>query len=364
VTNLEVKTSDFHGGPRHFVKHVFEAFTPQETIQFFKEIGVNLILEPGGKYFPTTHSAHTILNALVSEMEREHVTLKTGIRITNIKKTGDVFYLQNDDGAYQVSARNVILTTGGLSHPTTGSDGTGYAIAKSFGHTSLPTFPALTPLLTDDKDWKSLSGISLEAKLFFFKNGKKEEEYQGSFLFTHFGFSGPVALNISRHFSSASRDEESQIRANFLPDHSEESLKASFQSVQKKNPKKLIKNILTDEFSLPERFVETFLKKIGIAENEALVMLSNEKKKNLIQSLLHYSLEVTGIFGYQKAEVTAGGINLKEINVSTLESKLVEGFYFAGEILDVDGRIGGFNFQWAWSTGAIAGRSAAKRALS
>jgi predicted Rossmann fold flavoprotein len=133
--------------------------------------------------------------------------------------------------------------------------------------------------------------------------------------------------------------------------------------VQKKNPRKLIKNILTDEFSLPERFIEIFLKKIGVKESESFGTCSNEKRKSLIQSLLYYPLEVTSVFGYQKAEVTAGGINLKELNVSTLESKIVEGLYFAGEILDVDGRIGGFNFQWAWSTGAIAGRSAARRAL-
>ena len=381
VTNKEVKTSDFKGGASHFVKHVLEAFTPQETIRFFKDIGVELVLEPSGKYFPATHSAQTVLTALMIETGRAGVTLKTGIRITDITKIGNLFHLKNTEGTYQISAKKVILTTGGLSHPTTGSDGTGYKIAKSFGHTIVETFPALTPLLTEDPDWKKLSGIALEMKLSFFsasrrrrasprflagggsvlggKNGKKECDYQDSFLFTHFGFSGPAALDISRYFASAKQEEHPQIIASFLPQHHDESLKAAFQSAQKRSVAKTIKNILAEEFQLPERFAETFLQKIGISKNESIGKCSSENRKRLIRLLLHYPLEVTGVFGYQKAEVTAGGVDLKEVNVSTMESKLADGLYFAGEILDVDGRIGGFNFQWAWSTGAIAGRSAA-----
>ena len=360
VTNKEVKPSDFQGGPSYFVKHVLEAFTPQATVRFFKEIGVDLVLEPTGKYFPITHSAQTVLDALLKETGRVGVTLKTGVRITEIKKTGGLFHLKNTEGAYQISARKVILTPGGLSYPTTGSDGTGYGIAKSFGHRIVNTFPALTPLLTNDSDWKGLSGISLEAKLSFFKNGKKGCECRDSFLFTHFGFSGPAALDISRHLASAQREKNPQVVASFLPHYHEESLKEAFQSVQKKSPNKRIKNILAEEFSLPDRFVETFLKKIGVSGNESMGKCSNENRKRLTRLLLNYPLEITGVFGYKKAEVTAGGVDLKEVKVSTLESKLTDGLYFAGEILDVDGRIGGFNFQWAWSTGAVAGQSVAR----
>jgi len=315
VTNREVSPADFQGGARHFIKHVLEAFTPEETLGFFKRIGVELLLEPSGKYFPVTHSARTVLTALVKESERRGVELKTGVRITEIKKSGDLFHLKNADGTFQATARKIILTTGGLSYPSTGSDGTGYGMAKKFGHTVLPTFPALTPLLTDDPDWKHLSGLSIETELSFFKRGKKTAECRGPLLFTHFGFSGPAALDISRHFPAAKPEENPKIFANFLP-HGTPSV-------------------------LPKRFMETFAKKAKA------------------QALSNYPLEVTGIFGYKKAEVTAGGVDLKEIKVATMESKLVSGLYFAGEILDVDGRIGGFNFQWAWSTGAVAGRSAA-----
>ena len=330
VTHKKVNPSDFQGGPSHFIKHVLEAFTPEETIHFFKEIGVDLVLEPTGKYFPATHSAETVLDSLLKEAARAGGILKTGVKISEAKKTGDLFEIKNSDGTYQILARKIVLTTGGLSYPDTGSDGTGYGIAKSLGHTVLKTFPALTPLLTDDPDWKLLSGITLQVQLAFYKNGKKIWEGTDSFLFTHFGFSGPAALNISRHFAGARPEENPKIMANFLPGTAEKS-------------------------SLPERFLETFMKKVRMGKNE------NPKRLNHLLS--NYPLEVTGVFGYKKAEATAGGVNLKEVKVSTMESKLMEGLYLAGEILDVDGRIGGFNFQWAWSTGAVAGRSAAQSLL-
>ncbi len=360
VTNKEVTLSDFHGGPSHFIKHIFEAFTPVKTINFFDEIGVKLVLESTDKYFPRSNSAQTVLDALVYEVKRLGIQIETGIRITEINKSNSMFHLRNSDGTYSVLSQKVILTTGGLSHPTTGSDGVGYEIAKGFGHTLTNTFAALTPLLTNDKDWQSLSGISFKVGLSFFKNGKKEKEYCDSFLFTHFGFSGPAALDMSRFISSAKKEETTQIIASFLTNDDENSLRVAFQEFHQTNPNKTIKNLLIEKFLFPERFVEIFLKKIKIRENEIIGKMSRETRNKIVNGLLFYPLEVTGVFGYQKAEVTAGGLNLKEIEVSTMESKKTEGLYFAGEILDVDGRIGGFNFQWAWSTGAIAGQSVAR----
>lgn len=350
VTHQKVQTSDFQGGPSHFVRHVLQAFTPGETLRFFKEIGVELVLEPTGKYFPATHSAETVLDALTKETGRSGTALKTGVRITEINKTKGLFHLKNAEGTYRISAERVILTTGGLSYPATGSDGTGYGIAKSFGHTVVPTSPALTPLLTNDPDWKSLSGVSLEAEVSFFKKGRKECRCRGSFLFTHFGFSGPAALDISRHFARTAGGENPQIIVNFLPRYNEESFKTALQSAREKDSNPSLQNLLAGEFSLPARLVAALLKKIGPGGG----------RNRLIHLLFNYPLEVTGVFGYAKAEVTAGGVDLKEVAVSSMESKLAGGLYFAGEILDTDGRIGGFNFQWAWSTGTLAGRSAAR----
>ena len=365
VTNVRVTPRDYEGGTRHFVKHVLEAFTPEETIRFFEEIGVPLVLEPTGKYFPTTHSGKTVLEALLKEIERSEVTLKTGIRITEINKKGGFFYLKGcpagrEEECFQIMARRVVLATGGLSYPETGSDGKGLEIAKSLGHSVVQTTPALTPLTGEDADWKILSGVTLNVRLSFFKTGKKEAEREGSFLFTHFGFSGPSALDISRFVAGVNAKEPCEIKASFLPSETEESLKKHFTRSSETHPVKLVKNFLTDEFMLPSRFVETFLKKTGFDAEMTLKRCPRVSRGRLIHALLNYPLEVTGIVGYKKAEVTAGGVDLKEIKASTMESKIVPGLYFTGEISDIDGRIGGFNFQWAWSTGMIAGRSAAK----
>jgi predicted Rossmann fold flavoprotein len=198
----------------------------------------------------------------------------------------------------------------------------------------------LTPLTTDDEDWKALSGISVEAGLSFFESGKKKAETQGALLFTHFGFSGPAALDISRHWAVSCASAPT-IHANFIPHETPESLRKHFEEFQKNHPRKMLKSFLVEALGLPERFSEIFLKKAG--------------EKKFLHLLLNYPLPVTGVVGYKKAEVTAGGVDLKEVKVSSLESALVPGLYFAGEILDMDGRIGGFNFQWAWATGYVAG---------
>ena len=365
VTNVRVTPRDYEGGASHFVKHVLEAFTPEETIRFFEEIAVPLVLEPTGKYFPTTHSGKTVLEALLKEIERSEVTLKTGIRITEINKKGGFFYLKGcpagrEENSLELTARRVVLATGGLSYPETGSDGKGLEIARGLGHSIVKTTPALTPLTSGDEDWKLLSGVTLNVRLSFFRAGKKEAEREGSFLFTHFGFSGPSALDISRFVASVNEKEPHEIKASFLPSETEESFLKRFSKCSEAHPGKLVKNFLTDEFLLPARFVETFFNKTGFNAEMTLKKCPRVLRGRLIHALLNYSLEVTGVVGYKKAEVTAGGVDLKEVKASTMESNIVPGLYFTGEILDIDGRIGGFNFQWAWSTGMIAGRSAVK----
>ena len=368
VTNQEVTPSDYQGGPAHFVKHVLESFTPAQTIRFFDEIGVELVLEPSGKYFPTTHSGKTVLEALLKEADRLNIDLQKGVKVHVITKEKDLFHLSGHrslpgrqagadaKGSYHVAARRVVLATGGLSYPETGSDGTGLVIAKDFGHTIVPTAPALTPLTTEDEGWKGLSGITMPARLSFFKQGKKQADTERSFLFTHFGFSGPAALDVSRYWAKAAPTDQPRIEASFLPRETEESLKRRFEAYRGKYADRLLKSFFVEEFLLPERFVEIFLKKAAM---DARAPVGKMKKGAFLHRLLNYPLPVTGVVGYKKAEVTAGGVDLREIKVSSMESKLVAGLYFTGEILDVDGRIGGFNFQWAWSSGALAGRGSA-----
>lgn len=360
VTNVDVTPSDYNGGPSHFVKHVLAAFTPAQTIEFFKQIGVHLVLEPTGKYFPTTHSGKTVLESLTKEAERAGVELVTGVRVTDVQKTGEEFRIlgSSESGAFEALAGRVILATGGLSLPETGSDGKGIEIARRLGHAIVPTTPALTPLTTPDPDWPSLSGIALDARLSVFCSGKKETHVEGALLFTHVGFSGPAALDVSRHYLRIDPADKPGIVASFLPAESEETLGRRCEEWVRANPARPMKSFFEKELKLPERFVALFFKKAKFTDGPA-AKFPRDALRRLVHKLLNHPLDVSGVVGYKKAEATAGGVDLKEVSVSTMESKRVPGLYFAGEILDVDGRIGGFNFQWAWSTGQIAGRSAA-----
>lgn len=365
VTNRRVVPADYNGGPRHIVKHVLEAFTPGQTMDFFESIGVKLVLEPTGKYFPETHSGRTVLEALVKETDRLGIELLSGIKITNIRKEAQEFLLEGKklpegSGDFSCRAKRVVVCTGGLSYPETGSDGEGLRVAERLGHPMVWTSPALTPLLSDDEFWKSLSGISVEARLSFYAKGRKAAQTRDALLFTHFGYSGPAALDISRHFVRAKTKDRPSVQASFLPDETEESLGHILASVQKSSPKKTIKNFLIERFGFPERFVEIFLKKAGLEEGEILSKMKRLTIGRAAHLLLNCPLNVTGGVGYKKAEVTAGGVDLSAVRQATMESKKVPGLYFAGEILDMDGRIGGFNFQWAWSSGWIAGESAVR----
>lgn len=351
VTNDRVSENDYESENPRFVKHVLSAFTSEKAIRFFDNLNVELVLEPGGKYFPQTNSAKTVLDALLKETKRLGIELKTGHKITAAKFNSGHFTISGPKFSHQ--AKNIVLCTGGLSYPSSGSDGTGFEIAKSFGHSLVETTPALTPLLTDDRDWKSLSGVTLNAELTLWLSGKKHKTFRDSFLFTHFGFSGPSALNISRYW--VRNQKSAKLTANFLPEIKEGDFESKLMEASKSNPAKLLKNFLSE--NLPDRFVNMIIKKADISESVKLNQLTRENRASLLKTIFLSHLSITGVYGYQKAEVTAGGINLDEVDSKTLESKLQKGLFFAGEILDVDGRIGGFNFQWAWSSGTVAARA-------
>ncbi len=360
VTNTKVSELDYQTSSRRFVKQVLQSFTSERTISFFESIGVDLVLEPTGKYFPTTHSGRTVLDALVNETERLKIHRRYGCKVIAIQKKAKHFELKlsTDAGEEVLLVDRVILATGGLSYPETGSDGTGLKIAAALGHKILPTSPALTPFTTMDKDWPSLSGVAFPVKLTCFWDGRSAAEFKGAMLFTHTGFSGPVALDISRFFTNPPKGIKPTIRASFLPDENDDSLRQAFMETPQKNLTLL--KFISKRWDLPERWVTVFLKKTKIRPDVSLGQLTIKMRTELIQKLLHYPLEVSGVIGYKKAEVTAGGVDLNEIDPKTMQSKKVPGLYMCGEVLDVDGRIGGFNFQWGWSSGRLAGMSAVR----
>jgi predicted Rossmann fold flavoprotein len=358
VTNKSVSEKDFNSGQIVYARNILRSFSNEDTLSFFKDLGVELVLEPTGKYFPSTNSGKTVLDALLRKINSEtNITLLCEHKVKALSVDADEFIIKGD--SFHFNCKNVVLTTGGLSYPTTGSDGTGYRLAQSFGHLMVETAPALTPLTTQDNDFKSLSGITLEVQLTLLADGKRHSFGRDSFLFTHFGFSGPAALDISRHFLRV--QGKKQITANFIPDYNENSLQTLLRRLQQEAPRKTVRGVLIE--LMPQRLVDLILKKARIEESIAMNQLDRLSRQRLIDRCVHYPLDVTGVLGYSKAEVTAGGIDFAQINPKTLESKLVAGLFFAGEILDVDGRIGGFNFQWAWASGHAVARALIKKTV-
>jgi len=346
VTNKTVSEKDFNSEKIIVVRNILRSFTNKDTIEFFNGLAVELTLEVTGKYFPTSNSGKTILEALLRKIaSRPNVTLLLEHKVKAIYFKDNEYILKGDN--FQFNTRRIVLTTGGLSYPTTGSDGTGYRLAQSFGHSMIETLPALTPLTTKDNDLKSLSGITLDVQLNLIVDTKKYFSCRESFLFTHFGFSGPAALDISRHYLKAQGKKE--IAANFIPPYDENSFLVFLRQVVEKSPNKTIRGVLIE--LMPQRLVDLILRKTKLEASLPMNQLDKASRQQLIARCVQYPLEITGVLGYSKAEVTAGGIDFAEVNPKTLESKLMPGMFFAGEILDVDGRIGGFNFQWAWASG-------------
>jgi len=352
VTNKAVSEKDFNSEKILTVRNILRSFSNSDTIAFFEDLGVELVLEATGKYFPSTNSGKTVLEALLRKIEpQKNIMLLCEHKVKSVSFENNTFTVKGDGFYFQ--CRNLVLSTGGLSYPTTGSDGTGYRLAQSFGHPMIDTDPALTPLTTKDNDLKSLSGITLEVRLTMVVDGKRQQSCRDSFLFTHFGFSGPSCLDISRHFLRV--NGKKQIMTNFIPDYDENSLLMYLREVLQKNSRKTIRNVLIE--LMPQRLADVIFKKVGLDSSLPMDQLDKASRQRLIDKCVHYPLDVTGVLGYSKAEVTAGGVDFSEINPKTLESKLMPGLFFAGEILDVDGRIGGFNFQWAWASGYTVGQA-------
>ncbi|MEA2413354.1 MAG: hypothetical protein QOI58_11 [Thermoanaerobaculia bacterium] len=336
VTNEVVTAADFNGS-RNAIAKVLRTFDVAATIAFFEELGVPLKREETGKLFPVSNRARDVIDALVRAAEG--VEIVTGTRVESIERGFVINGSRHAD--------RVILAAGGRSVPKTGSDGSGYALARFLGHTVTPTFPALVPLVVEKGHWiTELSGISVDAELAVRSpTGRVLQRHRGSMLFTHFGLSGPVVLDISRHWIA---NQPATLSANFLPGETFESVDASLIAAAKRNPHATIGSVLR----LPDRLLSR------LAPETALGRLSKDDRRRIVRDLVDFTLPVIRDRGFEYAEVTAGGVPLSEIDVATMESRICPNLYLCGEILDVDGRIGGFNFQWAWASGRLAGISA------
>jgi predicted Rossmann fold flavoprotein len=346
VTHDVVTPDDFNGN-RNAIAKVLRTFTVPQTIEWFREMGVELKREETGKLFPTTDRARTVLEALLRACDG--VDVRTKHRVEKIERG---FALHTSQGT--IHARTVVLSTGGKSVPKTGSDGSGYEIARALGHTITHVFPALVPLLVDASELTSLSGTSTEAELSVLsESGRVLARQRGSLLFTHFGLSGPAALDISRHWIAA---QPASLAANFLIGETHESLEELWLEEAQRNPRATVASLLRGR--MPERLLTAIA-----GEPQPLSKITKEERRRIIRALTAMKIAVTGDRGFDYAEVTAGGVPLREIDLATMHSRKCEGLYLCGEILDVDGRIGGYNFQWAWASGRLAGLSAARSLL-
>lgn len=357
VTNVRVKESDFRGGSPAFVRHVLRAFPADRTVAFFREIGVALHEEEHGKLFPDSNQARTVLDALVAEARRIQVILRTDFKVAALQRSADGFLLSSSKE--RLSARKVVLATGGLSLPKTGSDGSGYLLASGLGHSLIPTTPALAPLLLDGDFHVALSGVSMEVALMVRCEGNRPNRHRGSLLWTHFGVSGPVVLDVSGLWHRAVLEGRFvSISADFLPDSQFEETEARLVDLIRTRPRTLVSTALAG--LVPARFADALLRSHG--EDPALTLShwNRDHRRRIVHSLHNWPLPIRGSRGYGFAEVTAGGVPLGEIDSATMKSRICPGLFLVGEILDVDGRIGGFNFQWAWSGGFVAGSAIAR----
>jgi len=359
VTNTAVTEADFWGGSRNVVRRILRNFPAPMAAAYFQELRVHLHEEEDGKLFPNTNSARTVLEALLAEAKRAGATLLPGYRVMQIRRGADgAFDLATSEGP--IAARRVALATGGLSLPKTGSDGTGYRLAESLGHSIVPTSPALDALVLEGSAHAALSGVTHEAEIVARIQGEKPLRLRGSMLWTHFGVSGPVALNASRHWHRARLlGRTVALEANTLPGMDFEAADRRLRALCRARPSTLIENALAD--LVPARIAQAALTRARVPSGTSMNRLERGVRRRLVHALVEWPLPMVRTRGFNFAEVTAGGVPLHEVDPSTLESRTCPGLYLVGEILDVDGRLGGFNFQWAWSSGWTAGRAMALR---
>ena len=366
VTHDRITPDDFNGA-RNIVRNILAAFNENAAVQWMADLGVELKREETGKLFPVSDSAKTVLSALLARLEALGAAVRIGCRVTEVSPLipspgtpGDGmnrFLVRHTFG--QITASRVILCTGGKSLPRTGSDGGGWAIAKTLGHSITETWPALVPLVLSPAMFHAeVSGLSHEAELSTFVDGKLVDRRSGSMLWTHFGISGPVVMDASRFWTSArGRGQTPELRCGFLPERTFDEVEREWMQRSKARPKLSVGKAV-NEF-LPERLATALARYLNIDPASTLSQLSREHRRALVHGLTALPLPVERDRGWNYAEVTAGGVPLAEIDFRTMASRKTPGLVLAGEMLDCDGRIGGFNFQWAWATGYLAGRGAA-----
>lgn len=356
VTHDEVDERAYAGSSAPAIRRVLRRFDVPRTIAFFAELGVDLKREETGKLFPVTDDAHTVLDALLRAARDAGAVLRQPWRVAAVEQIdGGGYRVCTDQG--NVAARRVILATGGCSVPRSGSDGAGIEVARALGHRVTPHLvPALVGLTVADGCFvRQLSGVAAETRIEVWSgSGRRLHALTGQTLCTHFGLSGPGPMDISRHWQTAQlEDGEATLVVSWLPEETPESLDVALRQLRSGSPLRYLSQ------RLPARLARALCEIAAVDPTAAGHTLRREERRALVRAVLETALPVTGTRGWNHAEATAGGIPLSEVHLNTMESRVTPGLYLCGEMLDVDGRIGGYNFQWAWASGYVAGSAAA-----
>lgn len=342
-------------GNPYFLYSAFYGLDSYGTIDFFNKLGLETKIERGNRVFPVSDKAADVVSALERYIRKNKVKLHLNSPVKGIEvKDGLAVGIKTAGGVVEADA--VIVCTGGLSYPGTGSTGDGYKFAKDCGHKVTKLYPSLVPLRTKENWCSEVMGLSLKNIAISIKNNKGKELYKdfGEMLFTHFGVSGPVILSASRHLLGKF-DEGLKLYIDLKPALDEKTLDSRILRDFEKYINKDFSNALGD--LLPQKLIPVVIRLSGIDNGKKVHDITKEERKRLVSVIKGLELNITGTTGYNEAVITSGGIDVDEINPSTMESKLIKNLYFAGEVLDCDAYTGGYNLQIAFSTGFTAGNN-------
>lgn len=362
ITNEESMQSFINrfGKKGRFLKYAFSQFFNHDLLNYLNEMGVPTKLERGGRYFPQSDRATDIVEAFEKKLEQLKIPIEMKAHVTDLRSNPDGRYVINvrrGGRDIEVLADQVCVTSGGLGYPATGSTGEGYSMAKNFGHTIVDTAPSLVPVLTAGDTAKRVQGLSLRnISVSVWHEGKKVTEMFGEMMFTRKGITGPIILTLSETLvAMLDANKKVHIKIDLKPalDHKklDQRLLRELSTNSKQNFKKLLKSLL------PLKMIDLFADLLEIDPYKELNQITSAERKRLRLLLKEFPMEVIGHDSYDHAIVTSGGVSLKEIDSTSMESKLSPNLYFAGEVIDVNGETGGYNLTSSWSTGFLAGRS-------
>lgn len=352
-TNLYQEIECYRGGNPKFAMDVVSQFDQQKTIAFFQSIGVYPKVRNGYVY-PHSEQAVAVADVLTMECKNLGVDIFLSEKVVKVKKQQEIFHIVSESNQYQ--SMNLVLAAGGCAAPKQGSDGSGFDLAKSLGHRIVKPFPALVQLKTVEKYGKIVTGVRCEASARLVSKNKEITSEQGEFLFTDYGISGIPILQISRYaVELVDKKEVVNLYLDFFPNLSNQELSAMLKERMEHNSQRTIEESLIG--LLNNKLAYLMIREAKLSPEQTCHYIKEKDIHRLAELLKSFVLTINGYNGFDQAQVSAGGVELTQVNPHTLESKLLSGLYFTGEILDVDGTCGGYNLQWAWSSGVLVGNS-------